>query len=291
MGTFSKTRSTPPGIGREDSPAYWFGQDENGNSFNYIRGDTSGIIAASFVDMTTVLVFQFGTGFDGSPIVVTTPSENFPAFGEPMVLEGGGNAARALQVKEESTTVTRPNSTPVLCAGKATSSQDQSSRKLENDQEGNLDVMVVWTKKTECDNVNLSNCNSMIGTTSYNAMKALIELALKETNTAYVESGVHTQPNLVHSYREESYVEAPFLGFNAFDMALLAHITTTAAWDGVVDNVHALRDRYGADIVAFIIDNPALCGKAWGGPIASFMFSVTAWDCATGVYAFGRDIG
>jgi hypothetical protein len=180
--------------------------------------------------------------------------------------------------------VTRPDSAPVL-RGMPTSQEDQSSsRKLGNDQGGNLDVMVLWTKKAECANYGLSDCNS-IDTNSYNAMQALVDLAVAETNTAFTESGVHTMLNLVHSYREESYVES---SFSAFHTALL-QITMTK--DGVMDNVHALRDQYGADLVALIIDDPAYCGTAWPFLDVDYMFSVTKWSCAIGYFTFGHEIG
>jgi len=58
-----------------------------------------------------------------------------------------------------------------------------------------------------------------------------------------------------------------------------------------MDNVYALRTLYGADFVAMIIDYPQYCGIAYLGPSKSYMFSVTAWNCATGYYSFGHEIG
>jgi len=55
--------------------------------------------------------------------------------------------------------------------------------------------------------------------------------------------------------------------------------------------VHENREQYGADIVALIIDDPQYCGLAWLGPSKNLMYSVTAWDCATGYYSFGHEIG
>jgi hypothetical protein len=143
--------------------------------------------------------------------------------------------------------------------------------------------MVVWTKKAECANAGLSDCN-LIGAVSTDVMIALIELAVSETNTTFMESGVHTMLNLVHVYREESYVED---SRNAFEDAL-NHITYM---NGVMDDVHALRDQYGADIVAMIINGPYYCGVAHLGPVAHKMFSVTKWSCATGYFSFGHEIG
>jgi len=43
--------------------------------------------------------------------------------------------------------------------------------------------------------------------------------------------------------------------------------------------------------VALIIDDSTYCGIAWVGPRIDRMFSVTAWNCATGYYSFGHEIG
>lgn len=58
--------------------------------------------------------------------------------------------------------------------------------------------------------------------------------------------------------------------------------------DGKMDEAHTLREQYKADLVALIIDDPAYCGMAYLGPSKNYMFSVTAWNCATGYYSFGH---
>jgi hypothetical protein len=56
--------------------------------------------------------------------------------------------------------------------------------------------------------------------------------------------------------------------------------------DGVIDNVHDLRETFGADIVAMLIEGlpqvSGLCGLGFVGPRKDLMFSVTSWSCATG---------
>lgn len=119
------------------------------------------------------------------------------------------------------------------------------------------------------------------------AMKALVDLAVAETNTSYSNSGVNTQLNLV--YRGEiSYNET---GNFSTDLGRLANKT-----DGYMDNVHSLRDQYCADTVALIINATQYCGIAYimTNVSASFedrAFSVTARTCATGYYSFGHELG
>jgi peptidyl-Asp metalloendopeptidase len=113
-------------------------------------------------------------------------------------------------------------------------------------------------------------------------MQALVELAVAETNTAFINSGIHTQLSLVHSFRHDTYVEPSFDG-------ALSDLKGTS--DGKMDEIHALRDQYGADLVVLIIDDPQYCGLGYVGPSKDWMFSVSAWNCATGYYTFGHEIG
>lgn len=66
--------------------------------------------------------------------------------------------------------------------------------------------------------------------------------------------------------------------------------------DGHMDQVHGLRDQYGADLVALIIDNNQYCGIAYlmttlSPGFESNAFSVTWYQCATGNYSFGHELG
>ena len=116
-------------------------------------------------------------------------------------------------------------------------------------------------------------------------MRGRIALAIEETNAAYAISGVFTQLHLVHAYRDPFYVEASSDAFSA----ALNQITSTS--DNVMDDVHTKRTAYGADLVAMIIDDASYCGIGWPGPAITHMFSVTAWNCATGYYSFAHEIG
>ena len=71
-------------------------------------------------------------------------------------------------------------------------------------------------------------------------MEAFIDLLIAETNPIYVENGVHQR--LVLVAREE--VEYTGSGSGYEDLRRLAH-----ASDGYMDEVHAIRDRSGADLV------------------------------------------
>ena len=72
----------------------------------------------------------------------------------------------------------------------------------------------------------------------------------------------------------------------------------TAPGDGYIDNVHALRNTYQADVVSLITETPGspYCGVAWlmagnNPAFAPNAFSVVERSCMTGYYSFGHEIG
>jgi hypothetical protein len=71
----------------------------------------------------------------------------------------------------------------------------------ERELQGNtiIDVLDLWTAHAECRTSSLSRGCTRTATTEDN-MRARINLAMAETNTAYAESGVNVELNLVHAY-------------------------------------------------------------------------------------------
>ena len=59
-----------------------------------------------------------------------------------------------------------------------------------------------------------------------------------------------------------------------------------------MDDIHAKRAENGADMVSLIIGGDgSSCGYGWVGPSVDTMFSVVAFDCATGYYSFAHEFG
>jgi len=164
--------------------------------------------------------------------------------------------------------------------------EKRESRSLNDDSGGNLDVMVIWTSKAECKNYNLPEGCSL-SNQSKAAMDALITLAIEETNMAFELSGVETRLFLAHSYRHPTFVE------NSIDESLSALRnggTSTESDDGI-SGIKENRERYGADLVAMIIHDYEFCGTGYIGPAIDYMYSVSSWDCSTGYFSFGHEIG
>ena len=106
------------------------------------------------------------------------------------------------------------------------------------------------------------------------AIAAAIDLMIAETNQAYAESGVLQRVVLV-AREEVQYTEYHPFGFGSWrDLDRLANPS-----DGYMDEVHALRDRVGADLVHLIADRDH---RDRGGE----------WDvCGIAYLPFGSDYG
>lgn len=143
-----------------------------------------------------------------------------------------------------------------------------------------VDLLVVYT----------STAKAMEGGQA--AMEALITLGVDSANQAYSNSQIAMQLRLVHT-AEVAYTES---GAINTDLTRLQNTT-----DGIMDQVHQLRDQHKADLVALIVNNGGnSCGIAYvmtNGPragFANYAFSVTARDCIannTFAHELGHNMG
>jgi hypothetical protein len=85
----------------------------------------------------------------------------------------------------------------------------------------------------------------------------LIELAIEEANQSFLNSGVtNVRLRLVYSY-QTNYIEDSATHFD--------HVFRLAdKGDGYMDEVHAIRNAYRADVVVLIVDDPNGCGLSAG---------------------------
>lgn len=139
-----------------------------------------------------------------------------------------------------------------------------------------IDVMVAYT----------ANARDVVGGTA--GILSLIELAVAETNQAYLNSQVDASLRLVHAY------ETPYTNDAAGFSTALSRLSNPG--DGYMDEAHDLRDLYGADMVSLIIDNAQYCGIAYlmgtlSAGFESSAFSVVEDSCATGYYSFAHELG
>jgi hypothetical protein len=118
------------------------------------------------------------------------------------------------------------------------------------------------------------------------AMENLIDLGITESNESYAISGIPLAVRLVHT-AEIDYVES---GSLLTDRNRLQNPS-----DGLMDEVHAMRDTWGADVTTLIVEFPG-CGIAYiMNPVdpafEAFAFNVTMRSCVSPNYTFEHEIG
>ncbi|AGW13365.1 hypothetical protein DGI_1524 [Megalodesulfovibrio gigas DSM 1382 = ATCC 19364] len=186
------------------------------------------------------------------------------------LLPAGGNAYLLREIDQttypDEKEALPPTPLPQLDPARTSSQRDDGSA---------IDVMMVYTAAAR---------NAVGGTA---AMASLINLAFSETNQGYANSGMVQRYRLVHA-AEVSYDES-----SGFDDAL-SRLQNTS--DGYMDEVHTLRDQYGADIVTLLIDNSDYCGLGYlmtslSSDFAAWAFNVVSHSCATGYYSFAHECG
>lgn len=132
-----------------------------------------------------------------------------------------------------------------------------------------INVLVVYT----------ASAASAAGTIS-----SKIQLAVDETNQSYANSGININMVRVHT-AQVTYNESG----RSFSQHVNALRSTT---DGIMDNVHTLRNTYAADVVVLVVNDTEACGIASSiGSTASTAFAVAHWSCITGYYSFGHEVG
>jgi len=254
--------NTVPGV---PSMVGFFHGNNGGQSINLYENPKTKAVFGSVVDSDTNEIHQITTNAIGETEVITKNVNDFTDDGDPMVIpvaKKGFFGARSLA------------ESPMLRSFAASLAEPRLL-----DSGNSIDVMVVWTKKAECKNSGLSSSCTLTLRTREN-MLGKIQLAVDETNTAFALSGVDTQLRLVHAYLEDTYVESDT--YTALE-------DLTFQFDGKMDDVHVKREKFGADVVSLWIETSS-CGLGWVGPIKDYMFSVVAWNCATGYFSFGHEI-
>lgn len=192
----------------------------------------------SIVDLGQDLVCRIFPNVDGVHRAVCTPSSDFAPEGDPIEDEDeedpeGEEAEGGTAVGEATVDFpgNRNRNLVLIPPGGDNQSQDVECGGKDDSGKYTLDILMAWTVAAECGVSELpSNCRPTIATER--SMRAHIDIAILESNDAFVNSGIHVQLRLVHGYRVD-YQEGPKIG--AFDRAL------KAIWrpsDGLMDEIH-----------------------------------------------------
>jgi hypothetical protein len=150
-----------------------------------------------------------------------------------------------------------------------------------NDNGATIDVLVLYT----------DDLRAILGGTA--AAQAAASSAIAATNTAYQNSGIVPRVRLAGT-SEVQYTEVGDIG------TALDQLSNPS--DGIMDQVHTLRDQLGADDVSLLVVNGgSACGIAYllssfyiTNPQYSFAtaaFNVVDNDCAVGNLSFPHELG
>ena len=122
------------------------------------------------------------------------------------------------------------------------------------------------------------------------SIDALIQLMFDETETIYANSLIQPRLRLVASHLIRYDKDKPT---NRNDKnALGRHLDRLRlTGDGHLDQVHAWRNRYKADVVVLLVRWGQGCGVGYLNASQKGAFSVVRQDCATGNYSFAHEIG
>ena len=119
-------------------------------------------------------------------------------------------------------------------------------------------------------------------------VELLIDLAIAETNASFRNSNVWVEINLVDTMHVTYNETAQGMSRPYSRMVM----ELAARGDVYLRRVHTRRNREDADIVILIVDQDQSCGRAAAiSAEAETAFAVVHWDCATGYYSFGHEIG
>jgi hypothetical protein len=143
------------------------------------------------------------------------------------------------------------------------------------DPASKIDVMVIYTDDTRA------------AAGGVDQIESEILLAIEETNRAYINSNVTQRINLVYM-AEVNYAET---GSVQDDVDALRSKT-----DGILDNIHTLRDNHSADIVAMIVESLDYAGGAITMETVTtaheqYAFPVIKRTYAAGNYSFAHELG
>lgn len=118
------------------------------------------------------------------------------------------------------------------------------------------------------------------------AIEALIDLAVEETNQAFFNSKIDSRLRLVQT-AEVSYVESGSLSLDIGRLRIPG--------DGHMDGVPPARDNHGADLVSLIVERGNGCGIAYvmsreSASFEAYAFSVVQRQCVAGYYSLSHEL-
>jgi len=143
-----------------------------------------------------------------------------------------------------------------------------------SDPPSEIDAMIVYT----------DDARAAAG--GNDAMEAEVFLALEAANQAYINSNISQRLRLVYT-GEVTYTET---GNVTTDRDALKNPS-----DGIIDNVHTLRNAHAADIVAMITQTSSACGQSFimttvGNTMESSAFGAVKRSCSATNFSYAHEM-
>jgi hypothetical protein len=170
----------------------------------------------------------------------------------------------------------RREAEPTRRSGLRNNSADPSLDTCTTDSGADIDIMVLYT----------DDARAAAGGTAQ--MEAEVYLAIAVSNESYANSNVTQRLRLVHT-AEVNYAES---GNTQTDRDRLKGTT-----DGLLDNIHAWRNTFAADVVMMIAQNYTnACGQSYimdpvGNAFEDSAFGVTSRSCSAANLSFPHELG
>ena len=185
---------------------------------------------------------------------------------------GDGRRFRITPTDDGGQRVEELDSSAAPFEGQDTVRSDQARPLDEASGDGVLDLLVVFTPAFE------------LAAGGVGGVASATALAVAETNTAFAQSGIKTELRLV-AIERVAYQE---VGNTDRDLDRLVN-----DHDGYLDDVHVLRNTYGADLVSvFTTHAEDACGRAQLGPgSVRDGFSVLTWPCLADGEPLAHEVG
>lgn len=200
--------------------------------------------------------------------------------GEKMIFHQTDNNIFAISVVNESNLINQDSKNDFILNESALGQKVNANICLQNTAicpATRIDVLVVYTSTARISWGGAAQSNSFIAT------------AITNFNTALINSGIsNVTINLVYS-GEIIYAES---GNISTDLASFRSST-----DGIMDDVHALRSTYGADLCALVTSTPTnTCGLGYlnSNPTnysANSAFTVSIYSCVVSNYTLAHEMG
>lgn len=119
-------------------------------------------------------------------------------------------------------------------------------------------------------------------------MEFRVQNLITQVNEGYAASGVFVKLELAH-ISQMDFVETDPSSKEALDADLEAYMVPN---DGKLDDIHALRDQYKADVSAMVVQTSTVCGGAPNvGSDATTAFIVLNAQCLNDSLALAHEIG